>query len=109
VTGLDEGIARLGSAVSLQRLAVELERRNHRYDDALTRLDRMQSQFARTETMLALRGDILTEAGRTLEANAAYTEALHLVEERMAHGRVVPATAQLRTDLMHKLSTAEDK
>ncbi len=109
IEGLDRGLDRLGGAVTLQHLAIDFERQRGRYDDALARLDRMQPQYARVETILALRGDILTEAGRLFEASAAYSEALLAIEERRLQGRATPATDQLYADLLHKLQATEEE
>jgi len=103
VAGLDEGLDRLGAAVALQHLAIDLERQRGSYDDALTRLDRMQRQYVRAETLLVLRGDILTDAGRPTEASAAYREALLAIEARRSQGRATPATDRLYVELLSKL------
>ena len=63
----------------------------------------MSAQFDRDESLLALRGDVLSEAGRTLEAQAAYTAALQAVEEREARGRATPATRRLHDELVQRL------
>ncbi|HEY0156513.1 MAG TPA: tetratricopeptide repeat protein [Thermoanaerobaculia bacterium] len=71
--GLDEGMTRLGTLVSLQRPAIDLELAAARYDRALARLDTITT---RRELYLADRADILLKAGRVEEAQAAYREAL---------------------------------
>jgi tetratricopeptide (TPR) repeat protein len=103
IAGLDEGLARLGPAVTLQLFAIELERRRRTLDSALARIDQLQDEYDRVETVLVLRGDVLAQAGRRLEADAAYTEALEVIEERLSGRRAAPAEAQLRADVLRKL------
>ena len=105
IAGLDEGLARLGPAVTLQLLAIELERRRGTFDSALARIDDLQERYDRVETVLVLRGDVLAQAGRKEEADAAYTDALQVIEERLSNRRAAPAEAQLRADVLRKLGT----
>ena len=104
MAGLDEGLARLGPVASLQVMAIDLERARGRYDAALARVDAMSPLWDRDEALLALRGDVLTDAGRTLEAQAAYTAALQAVEEREARGRATAATRRLHGELVQRLA-----
>ena len=80
LNGLDEGIKRLGSLVTLQLTAIDLELRRHNYDAALARLDAVTSQSERKETWLVRRGEILKLAGREEEARAAFNAALVAIE-----------------------------
>ena len=80
LNGLDGGIKRLGPLVTLQLAAIELELRRHNYDAALARLDLVTSQSERKETWLARRGEILTLAGRSAEARAAFQDALAAID-----------------------------
>lgn len=87
--GLNAGITRLGSVVTLELEAVELEVRLKRYDRALTRLDRVSARAARKDTWLARRGEILEQAGRLDDARTAYRAAL-------AAAASLPPTRQTR-------------
>ena len=80
VSGLDEGIKRLGPLVTLELAAIDLELRRHNYDAALARVDVIASQSERKETWLVRRGEILKLAGRQEEARAALTAALAAIE-----------------------------
>ncbi len=80
LSGLDEGITRLGPLVTLQLSAIELELRRHNYDAALARLDLVTSQSERKETWLVRRGEILKLAGRQEAAYAAFNAALTAIE-----------------------------
>ena len=101
--GLDEGIARLGSIVTLELEAIDLELRLNRYDAALTRLDRVSAQAARKDSWLARRGAVLERAGRLDEARATYGAALDSARsqpERIRQTRAsVALIAQLRADI----------
>jgi tetratricopeptide (TPR) repeat protein len=80
LSGLDEGIKRLGPLVTLQLSAIELELRRQNYDAALVRLDTVTSQSERKEAWLVRRGEILKLAGREEEARAAFNAALVAIE-----------------------------
>jgi predicted Zn-dependent protease len=80
LSGLDEGIKRLGPIVTLQLPAIELELRRQNYEGALTRLDLIAAQSERKETWLVRRGEILRLAGRDEEARAAFNAALVAIE-----------------------------
>jgi predicted Zn-dependent protease len=78
--GLDEGIHKLGSLVTLQLAAVDLELRRKNYDGALTRVDQIAAQSQRKEAWFVRRGEILKLAGRDDEARAAFNAALVAIE-----------------------------
>jgi tetratricopeptide (TPR) repeat protein len=80
LSGLDEGIKRLGPIVTLQLPAIELELRCQNYEGALSRLDLIAAQSERKETWLVRRGEILKLAGRDEEARAAFNAALVAIE-----------------------------
>jgi tetratricopeptide (TPR) repeat protein len=100
--GLDEGLARLGTLASLQRMAIELELGVKRYDRALARLETLSPQSPRREFHLAEKADILTKAGRTDEARAAYREAL----ERIAVLPEAQRNSRLTRDLAARIDEA---
>jgi tetratricopeptide (TPR) repeat protein len=91
LSGLDEGIKRLGPLVTLQLAAIDLELRRHNYNGALNRLDLITAQSERKETWLVRRGEILKLAGRDEEARAAFNAALIAIES------LPPARRQSRT------------
>jgi tetratricopeptide (TPR) repeat protein len=98
LNGLDEGIKRLGSLVTLQLTAIDLELRRRNYDAALARLDAVTSQSERKETWLVRRGEILKLAGRHEEAHEAFNAALVAIESLPLERRQSRAitTLQLR-------------
>lgn len=80
LSGVDEGIKKLGPLVTLQLAAIDLELRRQNYDAALARLDVVAAQSERKETWLVRRGEILKLAGRQEEARAAFSAALAAIE-----------------------------
>jgi predicted Zn-dependent protease len=80
LTGLDEGISKLGPLVTLQLAAIDLELRRKNYDGALVRLDQISAQSQRKEAWLVRRGEILILAGRDAEARVAFNAALTAIE-----------------------------
>jgi predicted negative regulator of RcsB-dependent stress response len=80
LSGLDEGIKKLGPLVTLQLMPIDLELRRHNYDGALNRLALIAAQSERKETWLVRRGEILKLAGKEEEARAAFNDALVAIE-----------------------------
>jgi tetratricopeptide (TPR) repeat protein len=76
LAGLEEAIQRLGSLVTLQMPALELELKLKRFDAALKRLDSIHARSPRREIYLAQRAEILEASGHKAEARATYTAAL---------------------------------
>lgn len=94
LSGLDDGIRKLGPLVTLQLTAIDLELRRKNYDSALARLDQIAAQSERKETWLVRRGEILKLAGRDEEARTAFNAALVAIESLPAahrHSRAVTA------------------
>lgn len=96
LSGLDEGIKRLGPLVTLQLPAIELELRRNNYDAALVRLDTVTSQSERKEAWLVRRGEILKLAGRDEEARAAFNAALIAIESLPPEHRQNKAVTMLQ-------------
>ena len=97
--GLDEGLARLGPAVSLQLAAIDLEMRLGHHDAALQRLDLAATRSPRKERWLARRGEILARAGRPDEARAAYEAALAAIGNLPPRRRAADAVGALEGDV----------
>ncbi|HEX5886893.1 MAG TPA: tetratricopeptide repeat protein [Pyrinomonadaceae bacterium] len=98
LTGLDEGIQKLGPLVTLQQAAIDLELRRRNYDGALSRVDLIAAQSERKEAWLVRRGELLKLAGRDEEARAAFNAALVAIESlprELRQSRTV-AALQLR-------------
>ena len=93
--GLDEGVERLGSLVTIQLHAIDLELKLKQFDAALARLEKIAAQSPRKETWLARRGEILLQAGRREESRAAYEQALKALDTLPPGRRNVPAMNEL--------------
>ena len=98
--GVDEGIQRLGTIVSLELFAIDLELRRRHFDAALARLDRLAPQLGQAGILLERRGELLAAAGRSDEARAAFAAALAEIEslapQRRSTLAVVEREARLR-------------
>lgn len=104
VAGLDQGLKRLGSLVSLQRLALDLELAQGNLEAALGRIDQLATATRRADLWLARRGDVLQEAGRNDEARDAYSQALAAIEQLSARRRGNRTVADLEVRLRAALS-----
>ena len=84
LAGLEEALARRGPIPALSFLASDIACDLGKHELALNLLDRLLPFFQRQEEILVRRGDIFEKAGRRLEAQAAYTEALARLESAPA-------------------------
>ena len=95
LSGIDEGVKKLGPLVTLQLFAIELELSRKSYDAALSRLEQIAVQSPRKESWLARRGEILLLAGRKNEAREAFKASLAAIEALPQHHRTTKATLEL--------------
>lgn len=105
INGLDEGIAKLGSLVTLQLMAIEVEGKRKHWDAALRRLDELSARLERKESWLVQRAEILLMANRKDEAQQTLTAALASIAALPDHLRRAPAMNTLEarvTDLLNK-------
>lgn len=103
LASVEDGLRRIGPVVTLQLEAIDLERRLHRIDAALRRIDAITAQAPRKETWLARRGELLEDAHRTADAVAAYRAALDAADALPAHARTTRATSTLISDLHSRI------
>lgn len=103
IKNLDEGIARLGNLIALQKAAIDIETQIKRYPDALARVDRVMATLQRKEVWLARRGEILDAAGRHEEALRAYSEALTSLDQLPPHHRKTKPMRELGALLMERV------
>ncbi len=78
--GIDEGIARLGSLVTLELTALGYEEKLGRIDAALARIDRLAASAARKESWLARRAALLHRVGREAESEESYRATLAAID-----------------------------
>jgi tetratricopeptide (TPR) repeat protein len=71
----DAGLARLGPLPVLEQWAIAMLVQARRWDEALTRLERLIAAAPRKETTLTQRADILALAGRAADSRAAFEAA----------------------------------
>jgi len=76
IAHLDDGLARWPGAWPLVSRALDLERSAGRFDAALARLDALLAGAPDRVELHVLRGDVLAQAGRALEACEAWSVAL---------------------------------
>lgn len=101
---IDEQIARVGLVPALQEGAIELELARGRHDDALRRVDALLAQSPDHPLWSKRRADVLKQAGRAEEAQAAYRKALDIVRARSAR-RNSRRLADLEKELVAALAT----
>ena len=78
--GLEQGLERLGRPVTLELMALDLERATGRFESALARLDRLATTAHRPEPWLVRKGEVLEQAGRPAAARRAYEAAGEALE-----------------------------
>jgi tetratricopeptide (TPR) repeat protein len=91
---LEDGLARLGQAASLELRAIELECDLGRVDAALARLAGLTERAARKSPWLLRRAEILTRAGRADEARRSLRDARRVAAAERGPG-ATPAESAL--------------
>ena len=102
----DAGAAR---PIAYVLLALELERELGRFDAALARIDELREGPGRAEQWLALRGEVLLQAGHPDEAAHELRAALSALDARKPSLRRKPSTLQLERKLQHLLATVSSE
>lgn len=103
LAGLERALARMPDEPALVFLAADLEAGSGRVDAAAARLDRLALRAVRKEAILARAGDLYKAAGRQLEAEARWSEALRLLAQDRS-GNASRAAQDLRRQLEAALS-----
>ena len=109
IRSVDQGLAQLGPIVALQTVAIDLEVRRKNWDAALARLDRAAAPFARRETWLARRGEILVAAGRPQEARAAFAAALTSIDSLPERLKRTRAVSRLEENVRRSVAALENR
>lgn len=99
IRSLDEGVERLGPAITLHLAALALEESLGRIDAAVARIDRIVADCERKESWLKRRGDVLLRAGRLAEARTSYASALAAIHALPDWLRDSPDAKRLATEL----------
>jgi tetratricopeptide (TPR) repeat protein len=103
---LEQGIKRLGSIVTLETAALEIELRQRNYNAAITRVDRLIDRMPTKHTWLAKRGDIFVQAGKVAEARKSYQDALAAISKLPPRQRQLAPTLELEKQLKSLVDTA---
>ncbi len=99
VRSLDQGVQRIGPALTLHQRALELELSLGAVDAAVARIDGLAERSERKESWLKRRGDVLARAGRLQEARASYAAALAAIAALPDWLRASPPTLKLAEEL----------
>jgi len=99
ITGLDEGIKKLGPLVVLQLEAIHLLEKQHRYKEALQRVDTLISQTQRKEKWFLMRGKLLILSTQYTEAKEAFILGLEAIKQLPTVRRRTRATQQIKIEL----------
>jgi tetratricopeptide (TPR) repeat protein len=108
LTGLDDGVDRLGEIITLQLFAVDLELARSNYEGALRRLDLISARSVRQEPWLVRKATILEAAGRNEDARAAYEQTLASINSLPSSRRNNKAVTRLENEAreaLERLST----
>ena len=108
LSALDEGIRSLGSVVTLELYAIDLEIRLERYDQALERVSKIAAQSERKEAWLARKGEILSQASRKDEARKAYLAASEAIDHLPPSRRNNRYTRELEQRIRSALDQLEE-
>jgi len=106
LSGLDEGLERLGPLPSLQLVAIDLELARGTPERALERLDALAAGSDRKESWLVRRADILATTGRAQEARAAYEDALRAIRRLRPKQRGTARIRSLEHHVLERLACA---
>lgn len=101
---LDRFLAQLGPAMALELRALGLEETLGLHAAALRRVDRIAASAERREGWLKRRGDILRRAQRSVEARAAYAEAMEELNRLPLWLRQSPDAIRLAAQLQELLN-----
>lgn len=103
IAGLDEGLGRLGSPVTLDIEAITVETGAGRLEAALARVERRAAAGGRNDSWLEWQGRLLEMLGRESEAAGAYQAALTVIAALKPSRREAPATRELEERIRGRL------
>lgn len=89
------GIQTLGACISLELLAVELETKLGRCEDAIQRLTRLSHQARRKESWYMKMGDVYWRSGQRAEACKKYRAALAAIQRLRPRTQNTPAVKEM--------------
>lgn len=101
---LELGMKRLGPLNTFQLAAINCERLRGTTNAALVRVGVLEAEGGNRIACFQLRGDILAEAERPVEAKLAYTKALHAFEQMPPRRQRLRAWQRMRTEINARLA-----
>jgi len=101
---LNGGLCRLGSVITLESRALELEVQLKRFDAAMARLDRLIGSSPRKEQWLAHKAKVLAAAGRADESRAVYRETQQVLNALTPQQRSTPASKEIQQQIKEELT-----
>lgn len=107
VSGLDEGMARIGAVVPLQLAAIEYDRQRADFAAALARVGKLLANQPVKQPWQVLRGEILAQSGQLNEARAVFKQSLDGIEKYPPVRRNLEMTRQLETRIRENLARFE--
>lgn len=109
--GLEDGIAKCGPLLTLEKVAMELEIALHRNDAAQKRIDGVLTQFPRNIDWLEMKARLLQTMGKKPEAEQVCKAALSILESLPSQRRSAPAIQAMEKNLRELLGNnkAEDQ
>jgi len=100
----EQGIAQLGACISLELLAVDLECRLGRCDEAIQRLKRLSLRAKRKESWLVQMADVYWRSGQRAEAKKKYQAALSAIQRLRPRTQNTPAVKELSKHAANQLA-----
>lgn len=104
LSGLGEGIDRLGDLYTLHRFAAEIEIASGQTDAALQRVRQLTKKFEKNLSWRILEAELLASIGRADDALAAYRKALEIVTALPAHRRSTQAVSEIEQSIHRALA-----
>jgi tetratricopeptide (TPR) repeat protein len=100
---LADGLKRLGSLITLEMAALDLEVEMHRYNEAIRRLDGLLDKADRKEAYLVRKADLFRTMGDKSNAHENYARALQAIVALPAQQRNLKSTLKLEQEARERL------
>ena len=104
VACIEDGVKQLGSLITLEMAALDLELSLQRYKPAIDRLDRLINNAERKETFLIRKAEVLELSGDKQSARNCYAQALAAIDSLPEFQRKLKSTLKLEQDVQAHLS-----
>lgn len=101
---IDAGIAKLGSAVTLELAAMDYERLAGDFDQAIKRVEKLMEQARRKESWWIRKADLQRESGNAEAARASYQSALEAIDQLSEARRQLKSVESMKAYAVEQLS-----